>query len=53
MSDKNRPPGAWKPGESGNPKGRPLGVGEVSKLRAAIAERVPELGFPRFPGHIE
>jgi len=35
--------GSWKPGQSGNPAGRPPGVGEVSKLRAAIAERVPDL----------
>ena len=30
-------------GQSGNPKGRPAGTGEVAKLRAAIADRVPEL----------
>lgn len=36
-------PGRWKSGESGNPAGRPPGAGEVSKLRAAIGERVPEL----------
>ena len=40
---KKRPPGRWKPGESGNPKGRTRGSGEVSKIRAAIAARVPEL----------
>lgn len=40
---KKKRPGRWKAGESGNPAGRPPGVGEVSKLRAAIAERVPEL----------
>ena len=40
---KKRPPGRWKPGESGNPKGRAPGSGEVSKIRAAIAARVPEL----------
>ena len=37
------PAAAWKPGQSGNPKGRPAGTGEVAKLRAAIADRVPEL----------
>ena len=37
------PAAAWKPGQSGNPKGRPVGTGEVAKLRAAIADRVPEL----------
>lgn len=40
---KKRPPGRWKPGESGNPKGRAPGSGEVAKLRAAIAGRVPEI----------
>jgi len=40
---KPKPPGRWKKGESGNPAGRPAGVGEVSKIRAAIAERVPEI----------
>ncbi len=40
---KKRPPGRWKPGESGNPAGRKTGTGEVAKVRAAIAARVPEL----------
>jgi len=40
---KQKPPGRWKKGESGNPKGRPVGAGEVGKIRAAISERVPEL----------
>lgn len=40
---KNRPPGRWKPGQSGNPTGRRPGTGEVAKIRAAIADRVPEL----------
>ncbi len=40
---KKRPPGRWKPGESGNPAGRKAGTGEVAKVRAAIAARVPEL----------
>ncbi len=43
VSKKKAPPHAWKPGQSGNPKGRPAGSGEVSKLRASIAARVPEL----------
>ena len=33
----------WKPGESGNPAGRKPGTGEVAKLRAAIAAKVPAL----------
>ncbi len=43
MTDEKRKPPthAWKPGESGNPNGRPAGTGEVAKLRAAMAEHVP------------
>lgn len=43
MSDDKRklPPTAWKPGESGNPNGRPAGTGEVARMRAAMAEHVP------------
>ena len=33
----------FKPGQSGNPKGRPPGSGEVGKLRASIAEHLPEI----------
>lgn len=40
---KKKPPGRWKPGESGNPAGRTPGTGEVAAIRAAIADRVPEL----------
>lgn len=43
MTAKQRPPGRWKVGESGNPAGRKPGTGEVAKIRAAIADRVPEL----------
>jgi hypothetical protein len=44
MNDaKKRPPGRWKTGESGNPAGRKPGTGEVAKIRAAIADRLPEL----------
>ena len=35
--------GRWRAGESGNPAGRKPGTGEVAAIRAAIAERVPEL----------
>ena len=35
--------GGWQPGQSGNPKGRPPGSSEVSRLRAAISEHLPEI----------
>lgn len=35
--------GRWKTGESGNPSGRPPGLGEISKLRNSIAEHLPEI----------
>ena len=35
--------GRWLPGTSGNPAGRARGTGEVAGLRAAIADRLPEL----------
>ena len=43
MTEPKKKRGSWKPGQSGNPAGRPPGVGEVGKLRAAIGKRVPEL----------
>lgn len=39
----NKKRGRWKPGESGNPNGRTPGSGEVAKLRASIAEHLPEI----------
>ena len=33
----------WKPGESGNPAGRRPGTGQVARLRAAIAQHLPEI----------
>ena len=36
-------PGRWKAGTSGNAAGRPKGSGEVGKLRASIAARLPQL----------
>lgn len=41
VNEKKR--GRWKTGESGNPSGRPPGLGEVSKLRNSIAEHLPEI----------
>ena len=43
MATRQPPAAAWKPGQSGNPKGRPPGAGEVAKLRAAIAGQVPAI----------
>lgn len=43
MTEPKKKRGSWKPGQSGNPAGRPPGGGEIGKLRAAIGERVPEL----------
>lgn len=37
------PPHAWRPGQSGNPRGRKPGTGEVARLRTAIAEHTPEI----------
>lgn len=43
MSEEHKTRGRWKSGESGNPKGRPQGVGEITKLRNSIAEHLPEI----------
>ena len=43
MTETKKKRGSWKPGQSGNPAGRKPGTGEVAQIRAAIAERVPEL----------
>ncbi len=40
---KQTPPKPWKPGQSGNPKGRPKGETRVAKLREAIANELPEI----------
>ena len=43
MDETKKKRGSWKPGQSGNALGRPKGSGEVGKLRASIAARVPEI----------
>ena len=44
MTEPNKKrPGRWKAGQSGNPAGRKPGTGDVAKLRAVIAKRIPEL----------
>lgn len=40
---KQKPPGRWKKGESGNPAGRKPGSDTVTQIRKSIADRVPEL----------
>lgn len=41
---KKMPPGRpWKPGQSGNPKGRTPGTGEPARLRNIIRGHLPEL----------
>lgn len=40
MTTRKSPTG-WAKGKSGNPKGRPPGVGQIAQLRAAIESSVP------------
>ena len=40
MEVTSRPSTRWKPGQTGNPKGRPPGQSETGKLRAAIGKQV-------------
>ena len=40
MTEKKRV-GKWKPGVSGNPKGKTPGSGELQKLRATLAADIP------------
>ena len=41
MSDSARPSGRWRPGQSGNPAGKPPGSGALQKLRAQVAAEMP------------
>lgn len=43
MTELKQKRGSWKPGQSGNPAGRKPGTGEVAQIRAAIAQRMPDL----------
>ena len=43
MTELKKKPGRWKTGESGNPRGKTPGSGELQRLRAAIGEHVPEI----------
>ncbi|CAN5873479.1 hypothetical protein BH11PSE12_BH11PSE12_20530 [soil metagenome] len=43
MTEPKNKPGRWKTGESGNPRGKTPGSGELQRLRAAIGEHVPEI----------
>lgn len=38
-----KPPGRWKPGQSGNPQGRPRGTSTAAKLREAIEADLPAI----------
>ena len=40
---KKRPPNQWQPGQTGNPKGRPPGQSEITRLRAALTGDVPDI----------
>lgn len=42
MKTKTAPTG-WQPGQSGNPKGRPPGTGDVARMRSALAEHIPQI----------
>ena len=43
MTIEKKKRGKWKAGESGNPNGRPPGVGEVTRLRESIAAHLPAI----------
>ncbi len=39
----NPPPSRWKPGQSGNPKGRPPSSVKTAELRTALGQAVPKI----------
>ena len=43
MVTRKTPSTAWRKGQSGNPAGKPLGSGELQRLRTAIAGHVPAI----------
>lgn len=43
MATRKKSTHGWKAGQSGNPKGRPPGTGEVARLRESIAAHVPDI----------
>jgi len=42
MANKN-PNNLWKPGQTGNPKGRPPGQSEITRLRASLIADAPDI----------
>ena len=42
-TSRRNPPKPWKPGESGNPKGRPPGKSAITKMRESLAGDVPDI----------
>ena len=38
-----KPANLWQPGQTGNPKGRPPGISEITKLRKSLMTDAPEI----------